>query len=122
MTSMLIVDDSKQILTFLKQIFEDKGFEVFTTSSGIEAIHSVKTHCPDHIYSDINMPKMDGFKLAELIYQKFNQEVTLMTATNLELLDEKDFTKIGVYKIIHKSTFVDDVAYILNKQLKATEH
>lgn len=118
MTSMLIVDDSKEVLNFLKQIFEDKGFQVTTTESGIEAIQIIDKDSPDFIYSDIQMPEMNGFELAELVHEKFGRKVTLMTATNIELFEPEDHVRKGVYKIIHKSEFAEEVAYILNKQLK----
>jgi two-component system KDP operon response regulator KdpE len=59
---ILVVDDEKRILNFLRTKLKASGYEVLTAASGIEALEQVQAQEPDLILLDILMPKMDGFE------------------------------------------------------------
>jgi chemosensory pili system protein ChpA (sensor histidine kinase/response regulator) len=42
----------------------DAGYEVRQARDGIEAMDIIKTHKPDLLLSDLEMPRMDGMELA----------------------------------------------------------
>lgn len=65
--SILIVEDSLTQLEFLKQVFLNKGHDVFTASNGIDALEEIKKQCPSIVISDISMPVMDGYELCRSI-------------------------------------------------------
>ena len=59
--SIMIVDDSKTIVVMLKALFESKGFEVYCSYNGKDALNLIKTGIrPDIILSDYQMPDIDG--------------------------------------------------------------
>jgi len=65
----LIVDDEKpareQINHYLKN---DERFEVIEAcKDGFEALKSIQSHHPDLVFLDIQMPKLTGFEMLELI-------------------------------------------------------
>ena len=59
---ILVVDDEKRILNFLRTKLKASGYEVLTAASGMEALEQVQAQEPDLILLDILMPKMDGFE------------------------------------------------------------
>jgi len=61
MARILIVDDRRPILDGIKPLLERCGYEVLTATSGRDAL-SCET--PDLLLTDIQMPFMDGVKLA----------------------------------------------------------
>ena len=63
---ILLADDEKDIIEFLKYNLEIEGFEVITASDGAEALKKI-TENPDLILLDIMMPKMDGFEVCRKI-------------------------------------------------------
>ena len=65
--SILIVEDSLTQLEFLKQVFLNKGHDVFIASNGIDALEEIKKQCPSIVISDISMPVMDGYELCRSI-------------------------------------------------------
>jgi two-component system chemotaxis response regulator CheY len=64
--SVLIVDDSPVMRSFIRRVISMSGFEVeeyFEASNGEEALAQLRAHRVDVILTDINMPKMNGEEL-----------------------------------------------------------
>ena len=58
---ILVVDDEPSIRKYLQTLLEVDGYEVFTVSSGKEALERLETgERPDFIILDVLMPEMDG--------------------------------------------------------------
>jgi CheY-like chemotaxis protein len=64
---ILIVEDIPHILELLEITLKFKGYEVVTARNGNEALDQVVVHQPVLILTDILMPKLDGFALAQQI-------------------------------------------------------
>jgi two-component system cell cycle response regulator len=63
---ILIIDDEKDVCTYLKSILEKTGkFEVWATACPTEGILLARSKHPDLILLDIIMPEMDGTEVAE---------------------------------------------------------
>lgn len=77
MTKLLIVDDDKDTLEFLRDFFKPRGCVVFTASSGNKAIDLVKKNSPDVVVSDIKMEGMDGLQVLKKI-KAFNKEIRVI--------------------------------------------
>lgn len=60
---MLVVDDHPKVLRFIEIDLKLRGFEVFTATSGQEALEMVKSEKPDIMLLDVVMPEMDGFEV-----------------------------------------------------------
>jgi two-component system, chemotaxis family, chemotaxis protein CheY len=64
--SVLIVDDSPVMRTFIRRVLGLSGFEVgecVEAANGEEALTQLSTHRVDIILTDINMPRMNGEEL-----------------------------------------------------------
>ncbi|MFC1563277.1 response regulator [candidate division KSB1 bacterium] len=66
-TSILVVDDEKDIQNFIKFKLSKLGYNVFTADNGYDAIEKVKKFHPDLVLMDIRMPIMNGLKACEHI-------------------------------------------------------
>jgi two-component system KDP operon response regulator KdpE len=60
---VLVVDDHPKLLRFIEIDLKVRGFDVITTTSGIEVLELVKSAKPDIVLLDIIMPGMDGFEV-----------------------------------------------------------
>ena len=67
MISILVVDDSKTVRNLLAYILKSKKFHVDTAVDGLVALEKIFSNKYDLVITDINMPRMDGFKLIESI-------------------------------------------------------
>jgi two-component system, sensor histidine kinase and response regulator len=88
---ILIVDDSPQNIISLKKVLEKNNFEVDTASSGEEALKKVLKKSYVLIILDVQMPRMDGFEVAEAIsgYSKAKETAIIFlsaASTNIKLI------------------------------------
>jgi len=63
-SDILVVDDDISCQKLLGIFLKSEGFDVRTTSGGIEALEILKYHKFRMIITDFNMPDMDGMELA----------------------------------------------------------
>jgi DNA-binding NtrC family response regulator len=60
---ILIVDDEPDVLGFMQQLLEQKGYEVDIAAGGAEALILVAERAPALLITDLRMPTMDGIEL-----------------------------------------------------------
>ncbi len=61
----LVVDDSLTIRTYHSSILRSLGFETETAENGLDALEKCMEKKYDIIFSDINMPVMDGYEFVK---------------------------------------------------------
>jgi len=66
---ILIVDDAVTVRMYHRQLMEALGFEVEEAENGIEALEKGLSQKFDLFLVDVNMPKMDGYRLIEEMRQ-----------------------------------------------------
>ncbi len=66
-TKILIVEDSPTKRAVYKEMLEDGGYEIIEARDGEEGLNKAKTESPDVIIADLAMPKIDGFKMVEML-------------------------------------------------------
>jgi DNA-binding response OmpR family regulator len=64
---VLIVDDDKDLLEVLSDIFTNASFKVVTATDGLDATFKFSNENFDIILTDIRMPKKDGIKFVQYI-------------------------------------------------------
>ena len=62
MATILIIDDEKSILSFLKERLIYEGFNVLTATDGKEGMKLFNDNPVDLVITDIIMPDKDGFE------------------------------------------------------------
>ena len=64
---LLVVDDSITTRTLEKSILESAGYEVTTAVDGEDGWRHLQEHGADLLLSDVEMPRMNGFELTEIV-------------------------------------------------------
>ena len=67
---ILLVDDSKIVLSLHTYILENAGYEVKCAPNGFAALEFLFSDSFDLVITDVNMPKMDGYALIERIREE----------------------------------------------------
>jgi len=65
--SILVVEDQHIILSYIKGILENKFGTIYTALNGAEGLELYKTHKPDIVITDLQMPVMDGLEMIQHI-------------------------------------------------------
>jgi two-component system chemotaxis response regulator CheY len=66
-TTILVVDDSTSVRKMLESALRFKGYAVVTAADGLEALEALERDQFSLVILDINMPRMDGLSLLEII-------------------------------------------------------
>ncbi len=107
--SLLIVDDQVHILTTLRYIFEDNGFEVDVESNPLKAIEKLKKKKVDMALLDINMPQMDGLETFRKIKQISPSTVVVMMTGN-KANDQIDKSlEEGAFTVVFKPVDIENL-------------
>jgi signal transduction histidine kinase/DNA-binding NarL/FixJ family response regulator len=59
---VLVVDDDEFNVTFMRHWLPSPPLEVYTAINGRAALDAARTHPPDVVFMDLEMPVMDGFE------------------------------------------------------------
>jgi chemosensory pili system protein ChpA (sensor histidine kinase/response regulator) len=62
---VMVVDDSITMRKVTSRVLENHALEVMTAQDGLDAIENLHERVPDLMLLDIEMPRMDGYELAE---------------------------------------------------------
>lgn len=125
-TKILLVDDEKDIVEFLRYNLQQQGFDVISAFNGMEALNLLSGK-PDLIILDIMMPQLNGYDLCAKIRSlpEFkNTPIIFLTAKSTEI-DEIRGLELGANDFIQKpispKKLIARVKANLLKDLKKSE-
>ncbi len=67
MTTILVVDDEKQVRDLVSEVLHTAGYNTIPAADGLAGIRMATEHRPDLIVLDVNMPRLNGFQMLEKI-------------------------------------------------------
>ncbi|MGD2161616.1 MAG: response regulator [Anaerolineales bacterium] len=102
---ILIVEDIPHILELLEITLKFKGYDVITARNGGEALEYIQTEEPCLILTDILMPKLDGYALAQKV--RSNPEtrdipIIFVSATFITPEDKAFALSLGAVRFLEK--------------------
>lgn len=92
---ILIVEDEAAIQKILAEPLTFAGYEVTTASDGLEGINTFHKQAFDLVLLDIMLPKIDGYTVCEMIRQKSQIPIILLTALDTEEAQIEGFDKLA---------------------------
>jgi PAS domain S-box-containing protein len=113
--NILWVDDNEAIRTNASLMLDMMGHQTHTASSGKQAIQLMQSNQYDVVFSDIGMPEMNGWQLAEYISEQFNQSITVIIVSGWGAeINEEQSKKHNVLSVISKPFDMNQIESILN--------
>jgi two-component system response regulator ChvI len=100
-STIVLVDDERNILTSLRLALEAEGFKVRTYNDGVSALEALTEEPGDLGIFDIKMPRMDGMELLRRVRQQSDMPVIFLTSKDEEI-DELFGLKMGADDYIAK--------------------
>ena len=80
MARILVVEDDFDLNRIVSKSLRDRGYDVVSAANGLEALERTDEMKFDMILTDIMMPKMDGFELAESV-RAVDREIPIVFMT-----------------------------------------
>jgi two-component system response regulator HydG len=116
---VLIVDDEKQMVKTLCDIFRHRGWEADGAFSGPEAIDAVAQHAYSAVLMDIKMPSMNGVEALRAIRATNPQmRVVLMTAYSASDLIAQAIEE-GALRVMSKPVLIPELLRFLDDSRNA---
>src|SRR5690606_5181482 len=108
---VLIAEDSKIILKKLSQVFTEMGFTVDMAENGADALKFIEKNVPyDLIFTDIEMPLLDGITLARKIKAKPQYSLVPIlfnsALSNPALIHDIEDEKLGRYIVKYDADLI----------------
>ncbi len=78
--TLLVVDDEPALLELARDILTARGYHVLTAADSADALNILQKKSIDMLITDVIMPEMDGYQLAERVLEDFPQIKILMAS------------------------------------------
>jgi len=109
-SNILVVDDNPDKLQLIEAALSLAGHHVTTASDGVEALAAIESYQPDLVITDVMMPRMNGYELAQRIRSnpvtKFIP-VIMQTAAGRRTEDLRRANEVGALGYITDPTDLD---------------
>lgn len=86
MPLVLIVDDSRAVRTFVRELLEKDGYAVIEANDGISGLEVIESRRPDVVLLDIEMPNKNGLEVLDEL-DATNRLFSVILFTTLSSLD-----------------------------------
>ena len=92
------VEDSKQLCELFSEIMKLFGHEVISFSNGLKYIEYMEDEgnaCPIAIFTDIDMPVMDGYEMIEKVISRYPSRLIVVLSAH------RDRTNVNEVHVFH---------------------
>jgi len=121
---ILVVDDSKIIVAFVKDLLEQDGYDVISASDGEEALDKIFREGPDLVILDVILPKVDGYQIARRLRNcevKSLRKMPIIMLSSREALVDESLQETGLaeaylLKPIDEAEVLQKVRELLQQQ------
>ena len=85
---VLIIEDEAGLLEILELNFRSAGYRTSTATDGVTAWQRYEQEHPDLLVLDLNLPKLSGFRLLELVRSESELPILILTAYDFAEAEE----------------------------------
>ena len=110
---VLIIEDEEGLLEILELNFRSAGYTVSTATDGVTAWQRFEHERPDLLVLDLNLPKISGLRLQELVRSESELPVLILTADDFAEAEEDAQHRPDAY--IKKPFDVQDLVHTADR-------
>jgi len=117
--TLLLADDTFEILSMVKKRFESRGYNIVEANNGEEALEQALTEHPHLMVLDVMMPKMNGWEVCKYIRSKesLNDVGIIMLTAIGPTLNELTSPLYGADAHLDKPFDLDELEALVEKVL-----
>ena len=82
--SVLIIEDEKNIQTFMGKILKRHEYRVLYANTGTQGLEVIRSQCPDIILLDLGLPDMNGFQIIQEVRTWTSSPIIVISARTAE--------------------------------------
>ena len=117
--TVMIVDDSAMDRKIMRQALEELGVNIIEAKDGVEALNLLKQNDIDAMLIDIEMPRMDGYTLAQEIrkYNKYRKMPLIAVTSRATKADRVRGVEVGMNEYITKPYTKEYLQNVIKRNL-----
>jgi len=118
--TVMIVDDSAMDRKIMHNALEELGVNIIEAKDGVEALNLLKQNEVDAMLIDIEMPRMDGYTLAQEIrkYNKYRKLPLIAVTSRATKSDRVRGVEVGMNEYITKPYSKEYLQNVVRRNLK----
>ena len=106
---ILVVDDDAPIITLMRSLLREFGYEARTATSGAAAIEAARAEAPDLVLLDKNMPGMSGEDVIRALRTDVGLEKVPILLLTGDPLAPKEIAELGANGTVQKPFDLQDL-------------
>ncbi|MGE5385423.1 MAG: HD domain-containing phosphohydrolase [Betaproteobacteria bacterium] len=119
---LLCVDDEPNILSALRRLFRQSGYQVAVANSGAEGLQLLAEQEVDLVISDMRMPEMDGAAFLEQVSKRWPDTMRILLTGYSEITSTIDAINKGeIFRYISKPWDDNDMLLTVRHALERKE-
>src|SRR3990172_6519624 len=122
--TILVVDDEQAILSSVKDLLQDEGYQVALAQSGEQALtrfQSDSDPAVDAVLLDIWLPEMDGIEVLKQLRGMNGNLPVIMLSGHANIDTAVTATKHGAYHFVEKPFSAETLLLTLNNALRQSK-
>jgi PAS domain S-box-containing protein len=112
---ILLVDDDLGSLRVLKEMLRILGHDVVTARDGIEGMEKFRQMLFDLVITDLGIPGMNGFQVAEAIHAVASQKPVILLTGWGDVFNEEQLQHAGISDVLRKPTTLKTLQESISK-------
>src|SRR5712691_2423271 len=106
---VLVVDDEESVVVTIKAILQLDGYNVATTTSGLQARGMVRDVEYDLVLTDLRLEDGDGLDVLKAVRERYPETVTIMLTGYASLESAIQALRAGAYDYLVKPSEVEEL-------------
>ena len=116
--SILLVDDSPDILTNFSEYLVEKGWEVDTTLEGAASISMMEKKQYDIVITDLKMPGIDGMDILKYVKENSPESICIILTGYGTIKNAVEAIKLGAFDYLTKPVKLDEILISIERALE----
>ncbi len=116
---ILVVDDNKYMLEFMRDFFKTKKMDVIVSENAEHGFNSFIKYQPSIIFLDFNMPKMNGIELMEKILAEDPSAFVVIFTGEATIDMAVEAMRKGAYDYISKPIDLSRISLLIERIIKS---
>ena len=114
--SIVLVDDELDIISVLSEFLEMLDHKIFQTDSANEAFKFCSENEVDIVFTDLEMPEMDGYQLSTKITDlKKDIDIYLLSGF-ASIIDDEKLENTGIKRVLDKPFDIMEIKRIVDEE------